>query len=436
MTLSSSLSAGVAGLQANATRLAVISDNIANSSTAGYRRGDVDFNSLVLQESRLGSYSAGGVRAQTFREVSSSGTLIGSSNATDIAVSGRGFLPVTTEDAIGLPANERPFLLTPTGGFDRSASGHLVTRSGLALTGWPTDVEGNLIGNVVRDSPNDLEPVQVSQFLTISDPTTAVRLSLNVPAADTVAGSAGAPYSTVVEYFDGVGRREELTAVFTPTVPATGTSDTWTLDFFDSAGADPSVALDSLTLTFDSSRTGRGELATVTAGTSPYDPATGILTLTVDGGPIEVFIGSDTVDGGITQIDAGFSPIAIEANGSPAGNLSNLEVDSQGFLRGVYDTGQVITLYQIPVVDVPNPNALNAENNQTFSLSAESGRPFLWDANTGPVGGVAGFSLQESTVDIARELTGLIETQRAYSSNATVVQTVDEMLQETTNLKR
>ncbi|MEL7140331.1 MAG: flagellar hook-basal body complex protein, partial [Pseudomonadota bacterium] len=104
--------------------------------------------------------------------------------------------------------------------------------------------------------------------------------------------------------------------------------------------------------------------------------------------------------------------------------------------RGVYDTGQVITLFQIPVVDVPNPNALIAEDNQAFSLSAESGRPFLWDANTGPVGGIAGFALQQSTVDIAQELTGLIETQRAYSSNATVVQTVDEMLQETTNLKR
>ncbi len=61
---------------------------------------------------------------------------------------------------------------------------------------------------------------------------------------------------------------------------------------------------------------------------------------------------------------------------------------------------------------------------------------YLWDAGAGPVGGVAGYSLMESTTDIAAELTDLIETQRAYSSNAKIVQTVDEMLQETTNLKR
>ena len=55
---------------------------------------------------------------------------------------------------------------------------------------------------------------------------------------------------------------------------------------------------------------------------------------------------------------------------------------------------------------------------------------------TGPVGSIEGYALMESTTDIAAELTDLIETQRAYSSSAKIVQTVDEMLQETTNLKR
>ncbi|MEL6577889.1 MAG: flagellar hook-basal body complex protein, partial [Pseudomonadota bacterium] len=219
MTLSSSLSAGVAGLQANATRLAVISDNIANSQTAGYRRGDVDFNALVIPGEQQSTYSAGGVLASTYREVGTSGTLIASSNATDIAVSGRGFLPVTTETGVNQPAAQRPFLLTATGGFERSAEGYLQTRSGLVLTGWPTDGDGDLIGNVVRDSPADLQPVLLTPFLTTADPTTEAELVLNLPAADTAAGSDGQPYTTVIEYFDGVGRRNELTAVFTPTVP-------------------------------------------------------------------------------------------------------------------------------------------------------------------------------------------------------------------------
>jgi flagellar hook protein FlgE len=81
-------------------------------------------------------------------------------------------------------------------------------------------------------------------------------------------------------------------------------------------------------------------------------------------------------------------------------------------------------------------DGLIARDGQSFSISASSGDMYLWDAGTGPVGSISGFSLMESTVDIAAELTDLIETQRAYSSSAKIVQTVDEMLQETTNLKR
>lgn len=58
MTISSSLNASVAGLAANATRLATIADNIANSSTYGYRRVETDFHSLVIGN-KGDRYSAG-----------------------------------------------------------------------------------------------------------------------------------------------------------------------------------------------------------------------------------------------------------------------------------------------------------------------------------------------------------------------------------------
>jgi flagellar hook protein FlgE len=87
-------------------------------------------------------------------------------------------------------------------------------------------------------------------------------------------------------------------------------------------------------------------------------------------------------------------------------------------------------------VDLPNPNGLNVLDNQTYSISNSSGAFYLWDAGAGPTGDVIGFALEESATDVAGELTNLIQTQRAYSSNAKVIQTVDEMLQETTNIKR
>jgi len=126
----------------------------------------------------------------------------------------------------------------------------------------------------------------------------------------------------------------------------------------------------------------------------------------------------------------------VNKNGSPVGNLSSVEVDANGYLQAIYDIGFTKTIYQIPVADVPNMNGLISQNNQTFEVSPESGSLFLWDAGEGPTGDMAGFTREESATDVAAELTQLIQTQRAYSSNAKVIQTVDEMLQETTNIKR
>ena len=102
----------------------------------------------------------------------------------------------------------------------------------------------------------------------------------------------------------------------------------------------------------------------------------------------------------------------------------------------LYDTGYTRTIYQIPLAAVANPNGLNSEDNQAFSISPDSGPFYLWDAGDGPTGTTIGYAREESTTDLAAELTQLIQTQRAYSSNAKVITTVDEMLQETTNIKR
>jgi flagellar hook protein FlgE len=114
----------------------------------------------------------------------------------------------------------------------------------------------------------------------------------------------------------------------------------------------------------------------------------------------------------------------------------SVEIDDNGLLHANYDQGFAKVIYQIPVVDVPNPNGLTSHSNQTYEVSAESGPFYLWDSGDGPTGKLVGYSQEQSTTDVTAELTNLITTQRAYSSNVKVIQTVDEMLQETTNIKR
>ncbi|MCU0911076.1 MAG: flagellar hook-basal body complex protein [Rhodobacteraceae bacterium] len=444
MTISSSLNAGVAGLSANATRLATISDNIANSGTFGYKRAAADFESMVISQARgAGVYSAGGVRASTSRLIDERGALVGTSNALDIAIAGRGMLPVTPSVSLGATTGERPLQMTTTGSFHTDANGTLKTHSGLVLLGWPANADGT-IPIMPRDTVGGLVPVVINANQTAGDPTTAMNLGVNLPATETESGATGDPLPLSVEYFGNLGTSETLNITFTPTVPATGSSNTWTMVIRDSAtfddpltaGTDESI-IGEYTLVFDDSRGSGGTLASVTTVSGgAYDPGTGMLALTVAGGPMTVQIGSLGDPNGLTQLSDSFAPTAITKNGSPVGNLTAVEIDENGFLTATYDTGFTRRIYQIPLVDVPNPNGLIALNNQTYQISPSSGSFFLWDAGDGPTGSVVGYAREGSTTDVAAELTALIQTQRAYSSNAKVIQTVDEMLQETTNIKR
>lgn len=431
MTISSSLNAGVAALKANANRLATISDNIANSSTFGYKRVETDFHSMVTS-GQGGSYSAGGVRTTSQRLIDQRGSLVTTNNSTDLAVRGRGMLPVRPSSQIGTSSNE--MMLTTTGSFRTNEQGYLVTESGLVLLGWPAAANGSM-PSVPRDTPAALEPIQLSVNQLSGAPTTEMNLRMNLPATATDAGAPGDVQPLSVEYFDNLGKSENVDIELVPTVPATGSSNEWTMTLRDSASG--GAVIGEYTLTFTDSRTAGGTLASVTpVSGGAYDPATGSFVVNVAGGPMEISIGLIGDADGITQLSDTFAPVSITRDGSAVGTMTSVQVDEQGYVYAFYDTGVSRRMYQIPLVDVPNPNGLTALDSQTYAPSRESGTFFLWNAGEGPTGDLISFAREESTTDVATELTSMIQTQRAYSSSAKVIQTVDEMLQETTNIKR
>ncbi len=433
MTISSSLIAGVSGLNVNASRLATISDNIANSSTYGYKRAVAEFHSLVLN-SGDGAYSAGGVRVSTFPDIESSGPLITTNNATDIAIAGRGMLPVTRASALDGPSGDMPLILTTTGSFHPDDKGLLKTESGLVLMGWPANADGT-VPTFPRDTADGLEPISVDFNQFAGDPTTAINMGVNLPATETQSTSAGNPLDLSIEYFGNLGTSESLDVSFTPTIPASGQSNEWTMVDTDSASGGVSVG--EYSIVFDDTRGSGGTISSITTVSGgAYSSTTGEISLTVAGGPISLEIGVPGEPNGLTQLSSSFAPVAINKDGSPVGNLTSVEVDANGYVNAIYDIGFARTIYQVPLVDVPNPNGLLSLDNQAYQISSESGSFFLWEAGDGPAGEMIGFAREESATDVAGELTQLIQTQRAYSSNAKIIQTVDEMLQETTNIKR
>ncbi|WP_420004666.1 flagellar hook protein FlgE [Arenibacterium sp. LLYu02] len=422
MTISSSLNAGVAGLAANSSRLAAISDNIANASTAGYKRVVTSFESMVISQSG-GTYAAGGVSVSNTRMIDQRSSLISTNNATDLAVDGRGFIPVASLAEV--EAGSQPtMLLTTSGSFRTNEEGYLTTSSGLVLLGWEANAD-ETFPTVARDTDDPLVPVKFDTSQLSAAPTTYVSLGVNLPADSALTGAAGDPEENSIQYFDNLGGQQDLSIVYTPT----GLNDNeWTMTITD--GATGTVVGD-YTLTFDDSQTGKGTLSTVgTTIGGAYDASTGTIIVTADSGPIEIEIGV------MTQLSSAFTAATIEKDGYEAASFAGVEVDEGGYVHALYENGSSRIVYQIPLADMPNPNGMKSLDSQTFMPSTASGAYYLWDAGTGPTGSVAGYRQEESTTDVATELTAMIQTQRAYSSNAKVIQTVDEMLQETTNIKR
>lgn len=367
------------------------------------------------------------------RLIDDRGPLIATSNPTDIAIDGRGFVAVTSIDAVSSGDDNYPIALTTTGSFRPDENGILRTDTGEVLMGWPASADGTM-PEYPRDSMSALEPIRIDVNQYVGNPTTEMRVAVNLPATSTIAGATAGPETVAVEYFSSLGTTENLEFVFTPTVPATGASNEWTLQINDSVTGGE---IAELTLTFDASQDAGGTLSAVTVVSGgTYDPLTGKIELTVGGGNIALDIGQVGKPNGMTQLSDTFAPAGISKNGSEVATLTSVEIDSAGNMYAIYDQGFSKLIYQVPVIDVPNPNGLVALSNQTYQISPASGAFYLWDAGDGPTGTVAGYSREASSVDVAEELTQLIQTQRAYSSNAKIIQTVDEMWQETTNIKR
>lgn len=434
MGISSALNAGVMGLNVNASKLSTISDNIANSETKGYKRANVEFSSLVLTE-RATSYDAGGVRATTIREVDNRGALQSTRNTTDLAIGGSGFFPVA--DALRIDDADRPLKLVTTGSFRPDEDGVLRTATGFVLLGFPANDNGVVIPPN-RESVDGLVPVRIENLALAADPTTELSIAANLPQADTLLAAPPPPIELPVQYFNTVGGDATLTLRFTSQAP---TANTWSMDIFNES--DPLTPIASATLVFSNVAGEGGVLQNVTdAAIAPtpaltYDGATGVVTLALPNAQtIDLTIGALNTRSNLQQLDAGFIPISISKNGSPASTLTGISIDERGFLDAIFDSGFRRTLYQIPVAAVTNPNGLKALDGQAFAVTRDSGPVYFYDAGDGPTGSVVSSALEESSTDIAEELTQLIKTQRAYSSNAKIIQTVDEMLQETTNLKR
>lgn len=408
-----SFSTALSALNAYATAVDVVGNNLANLNTTGYKTSVVAFHDLVTQSlgAGLGETQVGfGVgRPMTLRQFSQ-GAIQSSSGALDAAIQGDGFLVVRSQ--------EGALLYTRGGHLQVDKDGLLLTSTGDKLQGWTES------GGVVATNGPIGDIVVPVGTLKEPRPSTSFSFNLNLDAA-TVAGDT---FSTAIEVFDSLGGSHVVTVLFTK-------------------GANPNewdyeISIPDTEVT---------NPITPVTGTISFDSA-GKLTDPADSGPMPTFQITGLVDGA-SDMDLtwnlydGLTPrltqyaqrSAVSANaqdGSPAAQLVRVGLGDGGIVLAQYSNGEQKVVGQLAMAAIRNPESLIAVGNNNYQSSARSALPAIGLPGTGGRGTIIGGAVESSTVDIAREFTNLIVLQRGYQANTRVVTTVDEISQETINLIR
>ncbi len=436
MSISNAMQTGVSGLRANATAVGRISDNIANANTDGYRRSFVQMVTSTTSDSRIGLAPAG-VKAVQSSDIGLDGALRATSRPTDLAIGGSGFFVVSKNPNDPIESN---YMLTRAGSFQADENGYLRNAAGLYLAGFSYDASGNL-GTVDRNRFGDLKTVNVGPVAQPGSPTTMMKVAGNVPAQEAGKATPGDPFLTSAEFFTPLGVADRLQFSWQPS----SNGSEWDLTVSDSSG----TPFGAVNIQYHDSGPFAGSPQTYTVNPTPvatapaafaFDPATGVATVTINNGTtpqqVQVDIGAPDSFEGMTQFAGDYSPLKIDADGSETGSLVRTEIDENGDVYGVFDNGARKPMYNIPLAEVANPDGMITADGNAYKVSRDSGGMQLVTPGSGATGKIAAGSLESSNVEVAQELTDLIQTQRAYSSNAKIVTTVDEMLDETTRLKR
>lgn len=411
-----SFSTALSALGAHSTAVDVVGNNLANLNTPGFKASAVSFYDLVTQSlgAGLGETQVGfGVgRPVTLRQFSQ-GAIQATSGSLDAAIQGDGFLVV--RDRAGAT------MYTRGGNLVVDKQGNLLTAKGHRIQGWSEQ-------NGVLNTSGAIGDISVPVGTLRSPvPTTSFNFDLNLNAA----ASAGPPpdqFSTSIEVFDSLGGSIVATVTFTKS--ATANQWDYSLSIPDSAVTSP-VAPVTGTLTFDSNG-----VLTSPAVTDPM-PAIAITGLRNGASPLtvtwELF---NRATPRVTQFSAASGVAANSQNGAPAAQLTRVGLGDGGQLLALYSNGQQKVVGQLAMASIRNADSLVAMGDNSFQLSARSSLPAIGVPNTGGRGTIMGGAIESSTVDIAREFTSLIVLQRGYQANTRVVTTVDEMSQETINIKR
>ncbi len=469
-----SLYSGISGLQVHQTKMDVIANNIANVNTIGYKSSRVTFADFFSQtvsgasgaDERSGRGGTNPMQIGLGATVASidinmtTGVGQRTDNNFDLMIDGSGFFIV---------GDNSGQYFTRAGAFITDNQGNITTTSGLRLYGWDADADGNVIRDVAK-------PLQISGDKVYSPPNSTTDIDI---VGNLDSGKTDEDVATTMSFFDSLGNSYTVDVKYT----YDATSKSWMMQMGDRAypdgdtnnpvalaytdGTPKKLVLSPGEITTGTPATGNTALlptvqykdvnkivfdnkgyvdaANSANGATADEKADGIayinFNITSTLAPASVFgkAGSGEVKFEFTELTqfAQDDDITTDRNGYTAGNLNELNVGADGSIVATYSNGQTRVIAKIPVATFTNPAGLSKVGGSLFQQTINSGTFDLVGVDVTASGGaISAGMLEMSNVDLSREFTEMITTQRGFQANSKTISTSDEILQELVNLKR
>lgn len=416
----------VSGIKASAAELSIIGNNIANSSTTGFKASKAEFSDIfAISLLGSGSNSVGkGVTLSRVNQEFAQGNINFTSNGMDMAINGGGFF-ILSEDGV------RTF--TRAGNFQVDKDGFVVSSSGKKLQGQQASASGELVGQVTD--------IKIDQTLIQPQSTGDVKLQVNFDSRDQPPVIAwGGPFdafgtppttpdpgmfnnSTSITIFDGQGNPHIMSLFFSKTATPNQWESHTLIDGVQVGGAS--------TLNFQTN--GQFDPATLPVEIN----ITGWTPLDSSGNPNGTTVQDIVLDlTGTSQIGSDFSVSRISQNGFTAGQLRGLEVDSSGVIFARFTNGQSRQLARVMLATFGSTAGLQSAGDTSWVETSASGAPIIGASGTSGLGLIQAGALEDSNVEITEQLVRMIVAQRNFQANAQVIQTEDAVTQTVINLRR
>ncbi|WP_461516033.1 flagellar hook protein FlgE [Porticoccus sp.] len=415
----------VSGIKAATADLGVIGNNIANSSTTGFKLSRAEFAD-VYATSLLGAGGNAigkGVSLAGVTQEFTQGNISFTNNALDLAINGNGFFLLSDDGAS---------LYSRAGNFQVDREGFIVTSEGHRLQAFQVNSVGDITGQVgdlqldtslIDPNPTgsvdvtlNLDSREVSPLVPFGGPFDAFAVPPTFPDGD----SFNSTSSTTI--YDGLGNPHVMSMYFVKTATANEWDVHTLVDGVSTSGPD--------TLTFQSN--------------GQFDPASlpvelsiaGWTPLNESGSPTGASAQDFTVSlSSGTQFGSEFAVSTIVQDGYTTGQLRGLEIDDSGVAFARYTNGQARALGQIAIAGFTNPNGLQPLGDTTWAETFSSGSATLGEPGSSGLGVIQSGALEDSNVEITEQLVNMIIAQRNFQANAQVIQTEDAVTQTVINLR-